>query len=359
MDIRRDSIYNHGMAEKSRNTDARSLDRETLTELRKRAVSSVQEGQSPEDVAKALGVTRAAMYKWLALYRSGGWGALDAKKRGGRKPKLDGDKMRWIYDTVTSNNPLQLQFPFALWSAKMVGELIKSQFGIRYSKASVCRLLNQLGLTPQRPLRRAYQQSPERVQQWLEQTYPAIQKRAHKENARIFFADEAGVRSDHHAGTTWAQKGQTPVVSSTGARFGLNLISAVSAQGEFRFMTVEGRVNAGVFIDFLKRLVHNAERPVFLIVDGHAAHKAKKVERYVESLEGRLELFFLPPYSPELNPDECAWNDLKNNAIGRQQITDPESLKNEVIRFLRHLQKTPARVMGYFNTATTRYAATA
>jgi transposase len=345
------------MSEQSRKTDARSLNRETLTELRKRAVSSVQEGQSPEDVAQALGVTRAAMYGWLARYRNGGWGALDAKKRGGRKPKLDGAKMRWVYETVTSNNPLQLQFPFALWSAKMVGQLIERQFGIRYSKASVCRLLKQLGLTPQRPLRRAYQQSQQRVQQWLDDTYPAIQERARRENAQIFFADEAGVRSDHHGGTTWAQKGQTPVVPSTGARFGLNLISAVSAQGEFRFMTVEGRVNAGVFIDFLKRLVHNADRPIFLIVDGHAAHRAKKVERYVESLEGQLELFFLPPYAPQLNPDECAWNDLKNNAIGRQQITGPAQLKAEVLRFLRYLQKTPARVMGYFNTATTKYAA--
>jgi len=350
-------IYGYGMSDVNQNNDARSLDHKTLTELRKRAVMSVQQGQSPEVVAKALGVTRAAMYNWLALYRQGGWDRLDAKKRGGRKPKLDGSKLKWLYDTVTSKNPLQLQFTFALWTSKMVGELIYRKFGIRYSKASVCRLLGQLGLTPQRPLWRAYQQSEERVQRWLEEEYPAIKERASKENARIFFADEAGVRSDHHAGTTWAKKGETPVVSSTGARFGLNLISAVSAQGEFRFMTVKGRVNAGVFIEFLKRLVHNADRPIFLIVDGHPTHKAKKVERYVKSQEGWLELFFLPPYSPELNPDECAWNDLKNNTIGRKYLTDPESLKVEVIRFFRHLQKTPARVKGYFNTATTKYAA--
>lgn len=351
--------YNNVMSDAPSKNDARSLDHRTLTELRKRAVTSVQQGQSPEVVAEALGVTRAAMYNWLALYRQGGWSALDADKRGGRKPKLDGSKLNWIYDTITSNNPLQLQFTFALWTSKMVGELIYQKFGIRYSKASVCRLLNQLGLTPQRPLWRADQQSEEQVQRWLEEEYPAIQKRARKENAQIFFADEAGIRSDHHAGTTWASKGETPVVTSAGARFGMNLISAVSAQGEFRFMTVKGRVNAGVFIEFLKRLVHNAERPVFLIVDGHPSHKAKKVQRYVESLDGWLELFFLPPYSPELNPDECAWNDLKNNAIGRKHITDPDSLKAEVIRFFRYLQKTPARVMGYFNTATTRYAAVA
>lgn len=345
------------MTHKAPKSDARSLDHKTLTELRKRAVSSVQNGESPEVVAKAMGVTRAAMYNWLALYRRGGWDALDAKKRGGRKPKLDGKKLAWLYDTITSKNPLQLQFTFALWTSKMVAELIEWQFGIRYSKASVCRLLNQLGLSPQRPLWRAYQQSEEHVQQWLEEEYPAIQRRARQENARIFFSDEAGIRSDHHAGTTWAKKGQTPVVSSTGARFGLNMISAVSPQGEFRFMTVKGKVNAGVFIEFLKRLVHNTDRSIFLIVDGHPSHKAKKVKQYVESTDGWLELFFLPPYSPELNPDECAWNDLKNNTIGRKQITDPDSLKAEVIRFFRYLQKTPDRVKGYFNTATTKYAA--
>ena len=132
----------------------------------------------------------------------------------------------------------------------------------------------------------------------------------------IFFGDEAGVRSGHHAGTTWAVKGRTPVVSSTGARFSLNLISAVSAQGEFRFMTVKGRVGATQFIEFIKRLLHNVPRMVFLIVDGHPAHKAKTVKRFAESQKDRFRLFFLPPYSPELNPDERVWNDLKNNAVG-------------------------------------------
>jgi len=173
------------MTEQAPKSDARSLDHKTLTALRKRAVASVQGGESPEVVARAMNVTRAAMYNWLALYRKGGWGALEAKKRGGNKPKLDGKKLKWIYDTVTSKNPLQLQFTFALWTARMVGELIHKKYGIRYSKASVCRLLNQLGLSPQRPLWRAYQQSEERVQQWLDEEYPAIQRRARKENAQI------------------------------------------------------------------------------------------------------------------------------------------------------------------------------
>jgi transposase len=338
-------------------TDARKLDYRMLTELRKRGVTSVQGGQSPEIVAKALGINRVTIYGWLSRYRRGGWGALDAKKRGGRPPKLDGKALQWIYQTVTEKNPLQLKFTFALWTAKMVGQIIYKRFGIKLSKASVCRLLGQLGLTPQRPVWRAYQQNPEDVERWLQEEYPRIKGLARKNKALIFFGDEAGVRSDHHAGTTWGAKGKTPVVSSTGARFGLNLLSAVSGQGEFRFMTVKGRVGAVQFIEFIKRLLHGVDRMVFLIVDGHPAHKAKSVTRFVKSMKDRFRLFFLPPYSPELNPDEGVWNDLKNNAIGRQCITSPDRLHGAVMSHLRFIQKSPDRVCSYFNHETTKYAA--
>lgn len=340
-----------------RENDARRLTHPVLTELRKRAVASVQGGQMPSDVAKAVGVTRAAVYGWLALYRKGGWDALNARKRGGRPPLLDGKALAWVYRTVTMRNPLQLRFEFALWTARMIGDMIADRFGVRLSKASVCRLLGQIGLTPQRPVWRAYQQRPESVERWLTEEYPRIRAKATRANARIFFGDEAGVRSDHHAGTTWAPRGRTPVVTSTGARFGLNLISAVSAQGEFRFMITDGRVGAHVFIKFLRRLLHNADRPIFLIVDGHPAHKAVAVRKFVEAQQGKLCLFFLPPYSPELNPDERVWNDLKNNAIGRKSISDPASLKAEVVGHLRSIQKTPDRVRGYFRNETTKYAA--
>ena len=339
-----------------RTMDARKLDHKTLTELRKRGVTSVQEGQSPEIVAKALGINRVTIYGWLSRYRQGGWGALDAKKRGGRTAKLDGKALKWIYHTITDKNPLQLRFTFALWTAKMVGQIIYQRFHIKLSKASVCRLLNQLGLTPQRPIWRAYQQKSEDVQRWLHEEYPHIKALARTHKALIFFGDEAGVRSDHHAGTTWAEKGKTPIVSSTGARFGLNIISAVSAQGEFRFMTVRGRVGAAKFIEFIKRLIHGSDRMVFLIVDGHPAHRAKMVTRFVDSIKDRFRLFFLPPYSPELNPDERVWNDLKNNAIGKEVITTPNSLFSSVISYLRFIQKSPARVRSYYNSETTQYA---
>jgi len=342
-----------------RKTDARKLDHKTLTAVRQRAVASVQEGNSPEIVAQTMGIARTTMYGWLAKYRVGGWSSLDARKRGGRPPKLDGPALQWIFRTVTMKNPLQLKFTFALWTAKMVGKVIADRFGVKLSKASVCRLLAQLGLTPQRPVWRAYQQKPEAVQRWLEKEFPAIRSLARREKAQIFFGDEAGVRSDHHAGTTWAVQGKTPVVSSTGARFGLNMISAVSAQGEFRFMVIRGRVGATSFIEFIKRLLHGSDRKIFLIVDGHPSHKARAVARFIESkpIKERFRLFFLPPYSPELNPDERVWNDLKNGTIGRKAIANPKQLHRAVVSHLRCIQKSPDRIRSYFQGETTKYAA--
>lgn len=337
--------------------DARKLDHKTLTELRKRAVKSIKNGQSPEKVAEILNVNRVTVYGWLARFREAGWSGLDAKKRGGRPTKLDGRALKWIFETVSTKNPLQLKFPFALWTAKMIGQLIEKRFKIKLSKASVCRLLKQLGLTPQRPIWKAYQQKPEAVRNWLKMEYPKIQSLAKEMKAEIYFADEAGVRSDHHAGTTWAVKGNTPEVVSTGARFGLNMISAVNAQGKFRFMVVEGSVGAKVFIEFMKRLIYGSKRMVFLIVDGHPAHKAIIVKDFLESVKNKIRLFFLPPYSPELNPDERVWNDVKNNAVGRKSIASPEQLKNTVISHLRMIQKSPERVKAYYNSKTTKYAA--
>ena len=221
-------------------TDGRALDHVTLTELRKRGVTAVQAGESPTGVAAALGVNLRTLFRWLALYRRGGWDQLDAGKRGGRPPKLAGRALRWIYRTVSSRNPQQMKFPFALWTAEMVQTLIAARCNVQLSHSSVCRLLHQLGLSAQRPLWRAYQQNPEAAKQWLAKTYPAIRRRARRAGAQVFFADEAGVRSDYHSGTTWARRGQTPVVCSTGVRFGANLVSAISAQGQLRFMLTKG-----------------------------------------------------------------------------------------------------------------------
>jgi len=337
--------------------DARKIDRLALEAIRIRAVQQVQAGQSPEAVIAALGFTRRCIYSWLSMYRAGGWDALKARKAPGRARRLSGRDLQWVYRTVTGKNPLQLGFSFALWTRAMICALIAEHCGVRLSLVSVGRLLAQLGLSCQKPLWRAYQQDGSRVEQWLKKEYPRIRALAKREKAEIYFEDESGVRSDFHSGSTWAIKGQTPVVRVTGQRFSLNMISAVSPRGALRFMVVKGGVGAAVFIRFLKRLIQGAKRPIFLIVDGHPAHRAKAVTRYVSTVSQRLRLYFLPAYSPELNPDEQVWNDVKNNAVGRSRLENPEDLHRTVVSRLRFLQKSPDRVRSFFQMPETRYAA--
>jgi len=337
--------------------DARKLSHKTLEEIRIRAVEQVQAGESPEKVIAALGFSSRCIYNWLAMYRAGGWDALRAKKISGRPQKLSGDQLQWLYRTVTMKNPLQLQLPFALWTRAQIQTLLQRKYRVKLSLSSIGRLLGQMGLSCQKPLFRAWQQNSALVKQWLEVEFPKIRTAAKRAKAELFFEDESGVRSDFHAGTTWAPRGQTPIVRVTGQRFSLNMISAISAKGELRFMVVKGGVGAKVFLTFLKRLLQGHRRRVYLIVDGHPAHRAKIVKNFVASTDGRLKLFFLPPYSPELNPDELVWNDVKNNGVARSMISQPGDLHRAVVGRLRFLQKSPERVRSFFQAPDTRYAA--
>lgn len=337
--------------------DGRRLSHEALAELRKAAVQRVQDGESPEEVIRGLGFARSRIYEWLAAYRAGGWDALNARKATGRPRKLTGKQLQWIYKAIVGHSPQQYRLEFALWTRQLVVELIYRKYSVRLSLASVGRLLAQLGLTCQKPLWRAWQQNEKLVDEWLKNTFPKIRAEAKKSRAKLYFADESGIRSDFHAGTTWAEKGETPVIRVTGQRFSVNMISAISPRGDMRFMVVEGSVRNREFITFLQRLVSDVRKRIFLIVDGHPTHRSKAVKEYVASLKGKLRLIFLPPYSPELNPDELVWNELKNNVVGREIVRDRSDLKKKVIGGLRSLQKNPRKVRSFFQEKNTRYAA--
>ena len=337
--------------------DARNLDHKTLEEIRIRAVEQVQSGESPEDVIRVLGFSRSCIYTWLARYRAGGWAALKAKALSGRPLRIKGQQMKWLYETVTQKSPLQYRFEFALWTRDMIQVLLRDQFRLRLSLSSVGRLLKQLGLSCQRPMFRAIEQDPRRVEAWKRDEFPAIQALAKQENAEIWFGDESGLRSDYHAGTTWGAKGQTPVVPHTGNRISLNMLSVVNARGQMRFMVHDGRLNAAVFVEFLTRLMYKAPRPIFLILDGHSAHKARLVRDYVDSLKGKLHIFFLPPYSPELNPDEQVWNHIKHHGVGRMFVAGKAHLRILIHAKLRRLQNSPRLVQAFFLLPDTQYAA--
>jgi transposase len=336
--------------------DARSYTHETLEQLRRDSVKRVEGGESPEDVAAGLGINRRTIYRWLASYHYGGEQALAAKPIPGAPSKLNAKQISQLAKMIHNKTPQQFKFEFALWTLGTIRQLIKMKFDVSLSEVSVGRLMKRLGFSPQRPLYRAWQQDPVLVQQWQDTEYPQIAKRAKREGAVIMFADEAGIRSDHHAGTTWAPIGKTPVVKATGARYATNMISAVSAQGSFRFMTVQGGINATVFCSFLKRLIAGMDKKVFLVVDGHPAHKAKLVRRFVQEHNDQLELFFLPPYAPELNPDELVWNHVKAR-VGKAVVQTREELKEMVESTLHRLQKLPDIVASFFQTPTCRYAA--
>jgi transposase len=328
--------------------DGRKLTHEVLEAIRIRAVQAVQSGRSPEEVIAALGMTRGCIYKWLAVFNNGGIDALRGKKLFGRPTKLTAQQISWVYKTIVGKNPLQLKFEFALWTREMIRTTIKERYGIGMSVVSVGRLLAKLGLTCQRPLFKAYQQDPEAVETWMKNDFPKIAARAKAERAQVFFADEAGIRSDYHAGTTWAPKGQTPKVDATGARFGLNMISAISRTGVMRFMVTESSVGADVFCQFIDRLAYKSRKKIYLIVDGHPVHRSKKVREHVESLNGKVVLIKFPAYSPETNPDELVWNTVKSK-IGRSCISGPNVLKSKAIGALRWLQKSPRIIKAFFD----------
>jgi transposase len=341
-----------------RENDGRKLDHKTLEQVRMRVVGRIEGGARPEDLADALGFARSTVFGWMARYREGGLEALKARPIRGRPQKLSGSQLRQTYTLIVGNDPRQLSFGFALWTREMVRELIRREFKVGLSVVSVGRLLRKLGLSPQRPLWRAYQQDPVAVARWKREEYPAIRAEAATAKATIYFGDEAGVRTDFHAGTTWAPVGQTPVVRTTGARYSINLMSAISAQGALRFSTFEGKLDSAIFINFCRRLMHDAKGPVFLIVDGHPVHRSKAVEAFVVSTKGRLRLFRLPSYSPELNPDEWVWKNVKADRIGRAGIQGAkEDLRSKAVSALRRLQKLPRLIRGFFLDPDLRYIA--
>src|SRR3954454_17644935 len=317
-----------------REDDGRKLDHQTLETLRLRAVEQVARGVPAAQVGAglaALGLHRRTIYTWLAKERSEGRQALRGRPVPGRARKLSDEQLRQLAAVITETDPRDHGFAVALWTREIVRQLIAARFGVQLTVASVGRTLHTLGFSAQRPLYRAEQADPAAVARWKETEYPKIAVEAKAAGGVVFFVDEAGVRSDYHAGTTWAPVGQTPTVTGTGARFGLSMISAISAKGALRFSILAGTLTTPVFITFLQRLLHDAAQhgggPVFCIVDNHPVHRAQAVARFVDATDAKVRLYRRPPYSPQLNPDEWVWQNVKHAGVPPAAVKGPEQMQ--------------------------------
>ena len=333
----------------------RRIPRTELAEIRRQFARMLDEGLPAKSIMVALKLSRTTYFQWKKAYQKHGLGGLKVRPLPGAASKLTDRQTSQLRGWLVGRDPRQFQFDFALWTRKIVRDLIRQQFGVEMTPQGVGKLLHRLGLSPQRPLYRAYQQNPEAVRRWKEEEFPAIRAQARREGAEVYFGDESGVRTDHHAGTTWAPVGQTPVVEVTGERTSVNMISAVSARGALKFDVFFGSCNSTVFVEFLKKLMHDAPGPVFLVLDNVPFHKAQIVKDYVASLEGRLKLFFLPGYSPELNPDEWVWKNVKNDDIKRRGIQRGSELFGIATRALERLQRLPETIRGFFRDPTLAY----
>ncbi len=341
--------------------DSRSLDQSAQQVLRIKAVKALIAGKTQDEVAKLFEVSLKAVNNWWKIYREHGMPGLRMKSRRPKSADEGGKLKGWqcssIVRTIMSKTPDQLEFGFMLWTRDAVAELIKDRFKVCISKWTVGRLLRQWGMSPQKPVKKAYQQQPELVKEWLDREYPRIARKAAQEKAEIQWGDEMGVRSDDQIGRTYGKIGQTPVVKVSGQRFSCQMISTVSNRGTLRFMIFDGKFNADVCITFLKRLIKDAKRKIFLILDGHPVHKSKKVKSWIAANAAKISLFVLPAYSPELNPDELLNQDVKTNAVRKKRAANKHELKRNLIGYLRGRQKRPDLVRRYFQAKHVRYAA--
>lgn len=345
------------MVESIMKRDGRVLDHKTLEEIRLMAVQRVREGQDPSEVIAAYGFNRTSIYKWLKAASGQGHGlrALRSTPCTGRprslSPRQEAQVLRWI----NGRDPRQYGLDFGLWTRRIVAQLIEQKFGVELGVTAVGALLAKLGLTPQKPLQRAYQRDPEAIERWQREVYPALARKAKRQGAEVYFWDESGFRADTVHGKTWGLRGQTPVIARPGQRQSMSAASAVNARGEFWFCTYAGALNGELFVELLKQMMRHRKKPVHLVVDGLPAHKRVIVREYVESTRGKLTLHFLPGYAPDLNPDELVWSYVKRTGTARRPLRQGEKLRDRIDAELAAVKRNPKLVRSFFKTPSVAY----
>src|SRR6201997_2662398 len=337
--------------------DARSFDHRTLEAIRLMAVERVRDGEQPAAVIASYGFSRTTIYKWLAAAARPGVGvkALLSRPATGRPRTLSPRQERQVFRWINGHDPRQYGLDFGLWTRSVVAELIERKFAIRLGVRELGELLAKRGLTPQKPLQRAYQRDPEAIEAWRLKRYPAIARQAKASGGEVYFWDESGFRADSVHGRTWGKQGQTPVVERPGQRQSISAASAVNARGGFWYCTYQGGLNAESFVSLLRRMMRRRSRPVHLVLDGLPAHKTTLVKTYVASTKGRLTLHFLPGYAPELNPDELVWSHMKRTGVARAPLRRGEKLQAKIEAQLSAIKRMPQLVRSFFAAPSVSY----
>ena len=342
--------------------DFRKLDPATQAELRRVAAGMVEAGKTRVEAAAAVGVNRRFVGRWVEAARRSGEAALAGGRRGrrpGEQKPLSPQQEQRIRRLIADRCPDQLKLPFALWTREAVGALIERETGVRLSASALGRTLRAWGFTAQRPARLATERREPQVRAWLRHEYPAIAARAKAEGAEVHWADETGLSNQANYGRSFAPRGETPVLRRPAARVSQSMISSLTNRGTLRFMVYDGALTAATFVAFLRRLVRGAPggRKLFVIVDNLRVHRARRVAAWVRANAERIELFHLPPYAPEHNPDEFLNNDVKRAMARRRVPRDKASLKAGLTSYMRGLQRRPAKVRAFFQAPSVRYAA--
>ena len=337
--------------------DARKLSTEEQHLVRKLAVQRVFDGESAAEVTRSFGLGKTTIFAWLKIAREKGMEALCPKARTGRNRTVSELEEQEIKRWIVGGDPRQHGFDFGLWTRQIVADLIFEKFGVELSPSGVGKILRRLGLTPQKPLRRAYERDEKLVKQWIDEVYPKVKKYAKDKGAEIFWLDEASIRSDDPLQRTWGEKGKTPIVKTSGQRQSINAISALSNKGGFWYHLYTGKFTADKCIECFKRFQRNRKTPVLLIIDGHPVHKSNKVKKFVDDQEGKLEMVFLPPYAPDLNPDELVWNHMKNLGTSKRPLKKGESLMSRACQDLEHIKGNKKLLKSFFQEESVLFAA--
>jgi transposase len=343
-----------------KHVDMRSLAPAAQEERRRQVIGLRERGLTYPEIARQVGLTKNGVFDICKRHREKGMAGLRTGPRGpepGTGRFVTATQEAEIRELIRRGTPDELGLPFALWSRAAVAALVEQRCGVRLAVRTMGTYLARWGFTAQKPLRRAYEQRPAEVQHWLETDYPAIVAQARREKGVIYWGDETGLRGDDVRGRSYAPRGRTPVVRPNQKRASVGLISAVTNKGELRWMVLDSALKAPVLVRFLERLIREAERKVFLILDNLPAHRSRAVQAWLAERRRQIEVFYLPAYSPELNPDEGLHADLKQAVTGKPPARNRPELKRRVINHMRRLSKLPGRVRSFFHRPTARYAA--